>query len=162
MRPGPFISLVLLAGCGNPAAPVQPSPSVAVAPQFLSFEAEAGSGDGPTMQRPKASGGLTIHLAPGERRQWAFNVDAAQAQYAIAVTYANDNIGATETLHVTLDGQAIGSFQARDTGDDGEGWNIFMTDLAGHSVLARGSHTLVVSSSGGDGCVEIDKVTLTP
>jgi hypothetical protein len=162
MRPAAFISLVLLTGCSNPAAPVQPSPSAAVAPQFLSLEAETATGDGPTMQRPKASGGLTVHLAPGERRQWTFNLDSAQAQYAIAVTYSNDNIGGTETLHVTLDGQAIGSFQARDTGDGGEGWNIFMTDVAGHSTLARGTHTLVVSSSGGDGCVEIDRVTLTP
>src|SRR5438093_5806756 len=32
--------------------------------------AEAGTGDGQTKQRSRASGGQTIHLAPGERRVW--------------------------------------------------------------------------------------------
>jgi hypothetical protein len=75
---------------------------------------------------------------------------------------SNDNIGGTETVYVFLDGARIGAFDARDTGDDGEGWNAFVTDLAGTTAISRGTHTLVVFSSGGDGCVEIDKVTLTP
>lgn len=162
MRCGVVIPLVLVAACGDRALPVQPSvPAVTVAP-LVSLEAEAGAGEGGAMQRSRASGGVTIHLAPDERRHWTFSVTAPQAQYALAVTYSNDNIGATETIHVFLDGIAIGSFDARDTGDDGEGWNVFVADLAGHVTLGRGTHTIVLFSSGGDGCVEIDKVTLTP
>ena len=162
MRLAMFFPLALVAACGDRILPAQPSPPVSVAPQFLSLEAEAGTGDGGAMQRPRASGGVTIHLAPGERRQWTFSIDAPQAQYAVAVTYSNDNVGATETIHLSLDGTSLGAFEARDTGDDGEGWNTFVTDLAGSSALARGTHTLVITSSGGDGCVEIDKITLTP
>jgi hypothetical protein len=161
MRHAAVIPFVLLTACSDQTLPGQPStPEPAVA-QSLSLEAEAGSGQGEVMQRPKASGGVTIHLAPGERRQWTFSVAASQAEYAIAVTYSNDNIGETETIRVSLDDVAVGAFEARDTGDDGEGWSVFETDLVGTSTLARGNHTLVISSSGGDGCIEIDKVTLT-
>ena len=114
------------------------------------------------MQRPRASGGVTIHLAPGEYRQWTFSVGGPSSQYAVEVTYSNDNIGDTETLSLSLDGVPLGAFDARDTGDDGEGWNVFVTNVVGLSNLAAGTHTLVIRSSGGDGCVEIDKVTLRP
>ena len=161
MRRTGFLSLVLLAACGDRTLPAEPSAPLPVVPQSLSLEAEAGSGQGDVMQRPRASGGVTIHLAPGQRRQWTFSVAAWQAEYAVAVTYSNDNIGNTETIHVTVDDVTVGAFEARDTGDDGEGWNVFVTDLVGTSVVSRGTHTLAISSSGGDGCVEIDKVTLT-
>jgi hypothetical protein len=162
MRSGILIPLMLFAACGEPALPAQPSAPAPVVSPLVSLEAEAGTGEGGAMPRPQASGGLTIHLAPDERRLWTFSVSAPQVRYAVAVTYSNDNIGATETIHLFLDGVAIGAFEARDTGDDGEGWNVFATDLAGHATLSKGTHTLVMFSSGGDGCVEIDKVTLTP
>ena len=154
MRAFAFLSLVLMAACGDRALPAQPSSAPTAAPQFVSLEAEAGTGEGGAMPRPQASGGITIHLAPGEHRQWTFAIAASQAQYAVEVTYSNDNIGNTETLSLSLDGVPVGAFEARDTGDDGEGWNVFVTNPAGHS--------LVIRSSGGDGCVEIDKVTLKP
>lgn len=161
-RVAALVSVVLVASCSDRILPAQPSSPATIAAQLMSLEAESGTGDGSTMQRPRASGGLTIHLAPGERRQWTFFVDAVQAQYAIAVTYSNDNIGETETIHLSLDGVSLDAFDARDTGDDGEGWNVFATDLAGNSSLGRGSHALVLSVTGGDGCVEIDRVTLSP
>jgi hypothetical protein len=134
----------------------------ASAPQFMSLEAESGTGEGGPMQRPRASGGVTIHLAPGEHRQRTFSVSGPSSQYAVEVTYSNDNIGNTETLSLSLDGVPLGAFDARDTGDDGEGWDVFVTNVVGPSNLAAGTHTLVIRSSGGDGCVEIDKVTLRP
>ena len=81
------------------------------------------------MQRPRASGGVTIHLAPGEHRQWTFSVGGPSSQYAVEVTYSNDNIGDTETLSLSLDGVPLGAFDASDTGDDGEGWNVFVTNI---------------------------------
>jgi len=125
----------------------------------FALEAEAGGGDGDVMHRSRASGGVTIHLAPGQRRRWTFDV-AQAADYAVSITYANDNPGETETLRVELDGAALGSIRAQDTGDDGAGWEIFVADPAGSSRLVPGPHTLVVESTGGDGCIEIDFVTL--
>ena len=78
------------------------------------------------------------------------------------MTYANDNPGATEVLRVEVDGEAVGTFSAQDTGDDGEGWNVFVADLAGARMLGTGIHSVTVESSGGDGCIEIDLITLRP
>jgi hypothetical protein len=127
----------------------------------IALEAEAGSGDGDLMHRSRASGALTIHLAPGQRRRWTFKV-AQPSQYAVLVIYSNDNPGESEVLRVEVDGEAIGAFHAQDTGDDGEGWNVFVADLAGAPMLGAGFHTVTVESSGGDGCIEIDLITLRP
>jgi hypothetical protein len=65
---------------------------------------------------------------------------------------------------VSIDGVALGEFQAQDTGDFGFGWNVFRSSgPIGSRILAPGQHTVVVSFTGGDGFgVEIDAVTLTP
>src|SRR5262245_2882143 len=157
-----WILVPLVAACGGHQLPTQPSvlsepPATAVA-----LEAEAGSGDGQVRERSRASGGLTVHLGPGERRSWTFALRAVQTQYALAVTYANGKEGPNETLHVAVDGKPVASFQDRDSGDSIEGWNLFVTDPAGTSTLGSGNHTLTLEVAGGDGCVEIDIVTLRP
>ena len=108
---------ILSIGCGIPASPTAPTAPTAAAParvEPIALEAEAGSGEGDLMHRSRASGALTIHLAPGQRRRWTFNV-AQSSTYAVLVTYANDNPGATEVLRVEVDGEAIGTFSAQDT-----------------------------------------------
>jgi hypothetical protein len=155
-----WLPLVLTVGCGSQTLPIAPSPASSA--RTISLEAEAGSGEGDLVHRSHASGGFTIHLAPGQRRLWTFVVGAHPAEYVLSVTYSNDNPGDTEILRVELDGQTVGSFRAQDTGDDGEGWNIFVADRAGASMLRAGTHTLLVESTGGDGCVEIDLVSLSP
>jgi hypothetical protein len=159
---GAYCLLVLTIGCGTQASPTTPSAAPTSAPTVMTFEAEVGSGDGDLKQRAHASGGLTIHLAPGQRRQWTFVAGAQEVRYTFSITYSNDNPGDTELLRVELDGAAVGSFHAQDTGDDGEGWDIFVADLAGTLMLRPGNHTLVVESTGGDGCIEIDTVVLRP
>lgn len=157
-----WILLLSLAACSGPALPTQPSAAVAVPARVVSLEAEVGTGDGQIKERSRASGGLTIHLAPGERRVLTFAVSAPRAEYALSVTYSNGQEGENEVLTVTVDGALVSSFQNRDSGDATEGWNIFVTDPAGTSDLRSGSHVLVLESRGGDGCVEIDFVTLSP
>jgi hypothetical protein len=149
-------------GCGDTTSPAAPSPAATPLVQTITLEAEAGSGDGDLHHRSHASGSLTIHLAPGQRRRWTFEVVAQPATYALLVTYSNDNPGETEVLGVEVDGESIGTLRAQDTGDDGEGWNVFVADRAGVSVLRAGRHTVTVESTGGDGCIEIDMVTLRP
>jgi len=153
---------MMAAGCAQPSSPIAPTAPVPPAPQKITLEAEAGTGDGDLHQRSQASGAMTIHLAPGQRRSWTFIGAAPGSTYAVYVTYSNDNPGESETLHVDIDGIRIGTVRARDTGDDGAGWEIFVADLAGASTVAAGTHTITVESSGGDGCIEIDKITLEP
>jgi hypothetical protein len=161
-----FLGATLLAivataiGCGTPPSPTTPSAAPTSVPVVQSFEAEAGGGDGDLKHRTHASGGLTIHLAPGQRRVWTFNTGAEPTPFAVSVTYSNDNPGDTEVMHVELDGERIGSIKAQDTGDDGEGWEIFVADRGGAAMLGPGSHRLVVESSGGDGCIEVDFVVV--
>lgn len=161
-----WILVPSLAACSAEPFPTQPSvavaPPVAVAPSatVVSLEAEAGSGDGQVVQRSRASGGETVHLAPGEHRVWTFDVRAAQVPYAISVTYSNGKEGPNEVLIFTVDGTPVRSFENRDSGDSTEGWNVFVTDPAGTSTLGAGSHTLSLEVQGGDGCVEVDVVTL--
>jgi hypothetical protein len=150
------------ASCANMPSPTQPT-AIGVAPaSAISFEAEDGAGDGDLKQRSRASGGRTIHLAPGQRRLWTFNFGASPTSFALSVTYSNGKEGDNEVLSVFVDGALITSFQDRDSGDAVEGWNTFITDAAGSSLLGGKSHTLVIESRGGDGCVEIDLVTLKP
>jgi hypothetical protein len=152
----------LLAACRAQPFPTQPS--VAAVPQAtsVSFEAEAGRGDGQIVQRSRASGGQTVHLGPGEHRSWTFEVRAARAQYALSVTYANGKEGPNEVISVSVDGTPVRVFENRDSGDSTEGWNLFVTDPAGTSALGPGSHTVTLEVDGGDGCVEVDFVTLNP
>jgi hypothetical protein len=155
------VVILTAAACRSAAPPAQPSTSATPA-SVVSIEAETGDGDGQIKQRSRASSGHTIHLGPGERRWWTFTVGAETTQYKLAVRYANGQEGEHETIGVTVDGTPTSSFENRDTGDSVEGWNTFVTDSAGTSTLRRGSHTAVLDVSGGDGCVEIDLVTLSP
>lgn len=143
-------------------SPTAPSSVATALPETIALEAEAGSGDGDLFHRSLASGALTVHLAPGQRRHWTFKGAGQPANYAILVTSSNDSPGDTEVLRVEVDGEAIGTVRAQDTGDDGEGWNVFVADPAGTLMLRPGTHTVTVQSTGGDGCIEIDLITLRP
>ena len=150
----------LLAACAEHPLPTQPSALTPASSMTIALEGEAGSGDGQIRDRSRASGGRTVHLGPGERRVWTFKRSAAPMTYAVAVTYSNGQEGENEVIRVIVDGTQVSSFKNRDSGDAIEGWNLFVTDLAGTSTLGSTSHTLVLEVQGGDGCVEIDKVTL--
>ena len=152
----------LLVACSGHPIPTQPSVAVVLSATVVSLEAEDGTGDGQVVQRSRASGGQTVHVGPGEHRLWTFDVRAARAPYALSVTYSNGKEGPNEVIGVTVDGMPVSSFQNRDSGDSTEGWNVFVTDPAGTSTLGPGSHTLMLEVTGGDGCVEIDFVTLRP
>jgi hypothetical protein len=161
-RAAAWILPVLLTACGGQSLPTQPSAAGAPSATMIVLEGEPGSGDGHVVQRARASGEQTIHLGPGERRRWTFAAGAEQVQYALSVTYSNGKEGENEHLAVTVDGATVSSFEDRDSGDSIEGWDVFVTDPAGTSTLRGGNHTLVLEVSGGDGCVEIDHITLRP
>ncbi len=140
-----------------------PSPSPDdPAPPYIELEAEGGSGAGQVMPRSNASGDKTVWLHAGESRSHSFSLPAP-ARYSVGVRYSNDNFGPLETVSVSIDGAGVGSFQAQDTGDGGEGWNVFaVADAIGSAEVSAGAHSLVIQVSGGDGYgVEIDITRLT-
>ena len=153
---------VTLTGCSRASSPPAPTVVVASGSEMVHLEAEGGSGTLDIRKRLRASGGLTVHLAPGERVSWVFDVRGSQFPYGLAVTYANGQEGANETLHIALDGVRIRTFVDRDSGDAVEGWETFVTDPAGSASLEPGPHTVAIESEGGDGCVEIDFIRLAP
>jgi hypothetical protein len=127
----------------------------------IKIEGESGTGDGTVHWRSNASEQQAVWLHADETRTLSFDV-AWAGQYSVEVRYSNDNYGPLETVTLTYDGYDL-SFQAQDTGDYGQGWNIFLTASLGTWTLSSGSNTLDIDVSGGDGYgVEIDKVTLTP
>ena len=151
-----------LAACADHPVPTQPTALTPALSLAIPLEGEAGSGDGQIKDRSRASGGRTVHLGPGERRSWTFKRSAVPMVYAVSVTYSNGQEGENEVIRVTVDGALVSSFTNRDSGDAIEGWNLFVTDAAGTSRLGSTSHTLMLEVQGGDGCVEIDHVTLSP
>jgi hypothetical protein len=110
--------------------------------------------------RSNASGGQTVWLHAGESRKIVFDL-AVGASYEVRVRYSNDNDGPLETVTVTVDGAPVGDFQAQDTGDFGNGWNVFLSSGSiGVVDLSAGSHAVTLSVTGGDGFgVEIDDVS---
>jgi hypothetical protein len=140
---------------------VAPATGVAVAARVITLEAEAAAGTGVVMTRSNASGGRTVHLAPGERRAWSIPDPSVVGGYAISITYSNGRWGAREIMTMLVDASTAGVWEARETGEDDEGgWNRFVTDPVANVRFDRVTHVLTVVSEGGDGCIEIDKVTL--
>jgi hypothetical protein len=83
---------------------------------------------------------------------------------SVSVRYSNDNTGASETVKAVFDGEEVGSFVAQDTGDWGEGWNVFVWSApmsAGSLVSGDHSVTITVADGDDDGHgIEIDAVTV--
>jgi hypothetical protein len=147
------------------AATNTPTPThTPVPPAEITREAEWGTGDGVIMQRSNASQLATRWLHVGEAVTLTTTLPASAA-YSITVRYSNDSYTAPlEEVDVYVDGGAIGSFMAEDTGDWGYGWNIFLwsTVIGSQPVqLSAGSHTITLRVRSGDSYgIEIDCVLL--
>ncbi len=135
--------------------PSQPSPQ-----RLIPLEGEDGQPVYQVMDRGNASQQQTMWLHRGESLRFGFTLQAA-ARYQLVVRYSNDNNGALEQVTLRIDGLQR-TFSAQDTGNFGEGWNVFREESVGTPVnLRRGDHSLVISVSGGDGYgIEIDRVRL--
>jgi len=142
-----------------------PTPTTTPPSQIL-LEGEDGTGDGQVMPRSAASGQRTVWLHDGESRILSFQLSTS-AHYTLGVWYSNDDpTGPLETVTVSVDGAAEGSFSAQNTRIPGEppgsGWNVFTSaGPFGPVDLQPGTHELRVSVAGGDDYgVEIDVVVL--
>ena len=132
-------------------------------PASATLQAEAGTGNGSSMPRGNAQGLQTVWLHAGESRSMRFPLPTS-AHATVAVRYSNDNFGDTEQVDVVVDAVTIGSFSAQDSGDYGQGWNVFVqSSVLGPVPLGPGEHTVSVTvrSGTGDGYgIEIDAVTV--
>ncbi|MFL7870049.1 MAG: glucoamylase family protein [Anaerolineales bacterium] len=122
-------------------------------------EAENGTGDGQIKQRSNAWEKETVLLNDGETRQIRV-VPTDGVNALLSIRYSNDNYGPLETLTLNFDDLLIGSFIATDTGNYGNGWNIFtMSDPFMIDRVTEGEHEISVEVAGGDGYgVEIDAI----
>lgn len=151
-------------GAVNGVASLQQAVDVVFKGLPLTLEGESATGQGQIMTRSSASGTQTLWLHAGESASWNVNLaTCAATTRVLGARYSNDNFGPLETVAISVDNQAVGSFQAQDTGDFGNGRNIFVrADDIATTLLAPGAHTVTVSVSGGDGFgVEIDLVDLS-
>lgn len=124
------------------------------------LEAEQGAGDGVINMRSNASQGKTAWLHDGESQVMSF-VNNQDHAFSCSIRYSNDNYGPTETIQVYLDEEMIDQFQAQDTGDSGNGWNVFVSEDTGTILVGHGNHAIRVEVVGGDGYgVEIDDIVL--
>lgn len=111
--------------------------------------------------RANASGQHTVWLCTDTARSLTFGL-TAEASYRLSVRYSNDNSGPMEAVDVSVGDIHIGQFIAQDTGDFGNGWNVFEWSEPMSSVnLLPGIHEVTMTVRGGDGFgVEIDVVKL--
>lgn len=144
----------------TPTPTLTPTP-IPTPPAQILLEGEDGTGDGQVMPRSRASNLHTVWLHTGESRILQFEL-STDVSYSLSVRYSNDNFGPLETVEVSVDGVLVGTFAAQDTGNFGNGWNVFESSGPIGSVeLEPGNHEVVITVSGGDGYgVEIDVVTL--
>ncbi len=131
------------------------------APLQTVFEGEGGEGGRSIMTRSNASLGETKLLMSGDSLTFKFKT-LGEKQYSIKIRYSNDNYGPLEVVSIFSDNVKVGEFNPQDTGDYGNGWDIFITSEAiGPVLVGPGDHTLTLKVEGGDGYgVEIDSVTL--
>jgi hypothetical protein len=131
-------------------------------PDFsLLLQASEAASDGSLKGRSGASDETTLLLEDGGTATWAVDVPES-GEYEFVVRYSNDNHGELETVAVSVDGDIVGEFEALDTGDDGEGWNVFYESPSlGPYRIEAGEREFSLSVAGGDGYgVEIDNILL--
>jgi len=126
-------------------------------PVRILMQAEDGTGQGTIKSRSNAWGDETVWLHSGESRTMSFS-SLKGDDFVFSVRYSNDNYGTTETVTILIDGTEVDSFVAQDTGDGGNGWNIFvLSNRIPAGALTPGDHTLTVSVTEGDGYgIEVD------
>jgi len=118
-------------------------------------------GAGVVIDRGNASQKMALHLQSGEQAELLFEV-TDPGNYALVARYSNDDIGVGEPVAVLVDGQAVGTFHADDTGDLGNGWNRFFESghiALGHLEAGQRKLTLLVGPGDGYG-LELDRCAL--
>jgi len=128
----------------------------------ISLEAERGTYTGHIVQRSRASGQRTVRLRQGQYVENSFTARCSCSVTVTNVIYTND--GGSDTITLSLDGRAVGTFHTRSQSNRGKLWNVpqHSGKVGGSVVLGRGIHTVRIEATRTDRyLVEIDRVILT-
>ena len=110
---------------GAPEAALAADGGFVAADGSVMVEAESGTGDGANQFRGNASNATTVQLDAGETRTVTVDLPF-KTEYEVVVRYSNDNFGPLEDVEIRVDGNLVGTFLAQDTGDFGQGWDVFV------------------------------------
>jgi hypothetical protein len=114
---------------------------------------------GMIISRANASNSKVLHLDMGGQANYSHDFNTG-SKYNLVVRYSNDDTGAGDNVNVLANGEKIGSFHTKDTGNNGAGWDIF-TSSPGITFAASQKNLIVsieVTSSDGYG-VDFDKLS---
>ena len=128
----------------------------------ISLEAERGTYTGHKVQRSRASGQHTVRLHQGQYVENSFTTHCSCSVTVTNVIYTND--GGSDTITLSLDGRAVGTFHTHSQSNHGKLWNIprHSGKVGGSVVFGRGVHTVRIEATKTDTyLVEIDRVILT-
>lgn len=113
-----------------------------------SVELESAVGAGQLKTRSEASNETTLKVINGESVSIPFAVSSPGA-YSLFIQYSNDNFGPLDNVTVSVDGAEVTVFQAQDTGDYGDGWNVFVESAAiALPEFGVGTHELTLAVAG--------------
>lgn len=131
-------------------------------PAPAQFEAEACVLESANiMPRNNASGGKTLKLFAGESIAMPVKI-GVPGTYEVVVQYSRDSSDTPpDAIHILADDEGEDSFQAKKTGEYGDGWNEFAVSSNSIGYLPKGGHEIriVVEQVDQEG-VEIDSILL--
>lgn len=140
---------------------LMPKPQVTVSSLAspISHEAELDtSGGGVVRDRSEASAGRSLLLIQNQQTAWTAFLPQ-DGSYEMDVQYSND--GPTDLVGVMIDGQEAPSFDTKQTGTYGNGWNKFVTATCAIGPLPRGKREIILRAEKSDEKgVEIDMMKL--
>lgn len=146
----------------DPAVASAPEPVQAKIPPIMIQAETAKQTTGcKLIPRSKAVGKKVLHMDTSASAVLILQVEH-DGEYEAIVRYSNDDSGDLDTLALYLDGQKADSWQTEDTGDGGEGWNIFVeSEPVPLGQVSKGRHELRLELENSDGWgVDVDCLTV--
>ena len=126
------------------------------------FEAEYGTSNGVEQFRSSASNGITVLIKCGDKIEHTFQTNSSCEVSVTNIAYSND--GLSDSVSVTIDETAIGTFQSVAANRNGMLWDVFKTSgpIENAFEISPGEHVLTLTVTLADDYgVEIDKTTLS-
>lgn len=148
-------------GAPVPAQGASATASTKVSPMVVQAEAAKQITGCNLIGRSNAVGRKVLHMDTSASAVLILQLEQ-DGEYEAIVRYSNDDSGDLDTLALFLDGQKMVSVQTEDTGDGGEGWNVFVESAPVRlGQVSRGRHELRLELENSDGWgVDVDCLTV--
>lgn len=155
--------LCLVIGCTNSGTAPTRTHEVPqnVLPSNLQAENATTKTGGHAISRSNAEGQAVWHLENGDEISYSF-IDLSPKTYTVVTKYSNDDTGGGDRLSILVNGVESGFFRTADTGDDGAGWNVFISSSPIPLGRLEGAGTISFHLTASDGYgVDLDAFTFT-